>query len=362
MKRLAIIMFAVFLAVSATACGGSAEEAQDAPEYEIAMITESETVSIDDEGNTQRAWEGLRRYAEEHEKSFKYYEPEEDSDDGRLMQIDQATEAGASVIVCCGDAFEKVIGAAQRQYESVTFLYVDGKPVDDQGKTDIAENCVSITFDELQAGYMAGYSAVTEGYSELGFMAESNDSPMKRYGYGFLQGANQAASEKGWYVDISYKYFEKGERAADVQREAEAWYQDGTAIIFSCGDSIFDSVAVEADIARADVFAAGQVNNSTKNILATVVKEYGNGVYQQLEAFYEGELQKGKTVVFGIREKGISISMDKSRYEVFSQEDYQALCRQLSAKRVKLMKPADAKSVNRLIEKKNLHSIEVTVK
>lgn len=361
MKKVMILLLAALLAASAAGCGGDSEKLQSSPDYEIAMITESETVSIDDEGDTQDTWEGLRRFAEDNGKTFKYYEPAEDSDDGRLEQIDTAADAGAKLIVCCGNAFQKVIHTAQSKYEDLTFLYVEGAPRNEEGKTEIGENCLSLAFHETQAGFLAGYSAVMEGYSSLGFMAEGKTAAMKRYGYGFLQGCNQAAEDKGWYVDISYKYFDEDETAAKVQSTAEEWYGQDVELIFACGSGIFDSVAVEADIADKAVFAGERVKSPSKRILASVVKECGNIIYQQLAAFYDGSFAGGRTVTAGAEEDGISIPMKKSRFEAFASEDYRTIIKELADGKIKLS-GSKIKSVEKLIEKQNLTSIEVTVK
>ncbi len=361
MKKVMILLLAALLTVSTAGCGGDKEELQSSPDYEIAMITESENVSIDDKSDTQDTWEGLRRFAEDNGKTFKYYEPAEDSDDGRLEQIDMAAQAGAKVIVCCGDSFQRVIHTAQSKYEDLTFFYVDGSPRSEKGEIEIGKNCLCLAFDETQAGFLAGYSAVMEGCSSLGFMSENKSASMKRYGYGFLQGCNRAAEDKGWNVDISYKYFDEDESAAKVQSAAEDWYRQDTELIFACGSGIFDSVAVEADIADKAVFAGERVNSPSKRILAAVVKECGNVIYQQLGDFYSGTFEGGRTVRMGVAEDSISIPMKQGRFEVFSSEDYRAVTRELADGKVKLA-GSKTGSVEKLVEKQGLTSIEVTIK
>lgn len=359
MKRVLILLLASVLVFGCAACG---DEESVAPgyTYEIAMITPSEEISIDDEADIQNTWEGLRRYAEDSGTTFKYYEPVEDSDDGRLEQIDQAVSAGARVIVCTGDSFTRVVHTAQSKYEDVTFILVDAVPLDADGNTEIAENCVCISFDEVGAGFLAGYSAVMEGCSDLGFMAESKSASMKRYGYGFLQGAHEAAKERGWYVDINYHYFDGDETAAKVQKTAEDWYNEGTELIFACG-SIFDSVAVEADIADCLVLSAGRVKNSSDSNIASVVKECGNAVYSQLAAYYNEELEGGTCITAGAEEDGITIDMKASEFQYFLPEEYAEAYKKLGSGKYKLADDGDAGTVRKLIQKKNLYTIDVTV-
>ena len=62
-------------------------------------------------------------------------------------------------------------------------------PPVDLGDTTPAENTALITYKEEQAGYLAGYAAVYDGYKELGFLGGMAVPAVIRYGYGFVQGA-----------------------------------------------------------------------------------------------------------------------------------------------------------------------------
>ncbi len=44
-------------------------------------------------------------------------------------------------------------------------------------------------------GYLAGYAAVKDGYTKLGFMGGMAVPAVVRFGYGFVQGAEMAATE-----------------------------------------------------------------------------------------------------------------------------------------------------------------------
>ena len=65
-----------------------------------------------------------------------------------------------------------------------------------------------IAFKEEQSGYFAGYAAVMEGYTKLGFSGGGGGTNPAccRYGYGFVQGANAAAAEKDVQVEMNYSW------------------------------------------------------------------------------------------------------------------------------------------------------------
>lgn len=59
---------------------------------------------------------------------------------------------------------------------------IDGVPHDENNTYATAANMVSVVFAEEEAGYMAGYAAVKEGYTKLGFMGGQALPSVKRYG------------------------------------------------------------------------------------------------------------------------------------------------------------------------------------
>lgn len=360
MKKILVFMMCVVMIFTFFSCGK--EEAESTNTYEIAMITTSQSRSIDDGAYNQSTWEGLREYAEENSLTYKYYEPSEDSTDARLEQIDQAVQSGASVIACCGEEFETVIHTAQEKYGDKTFFLIDGYPTDKKGGQETGTNAVGVKFAENELGYLAGYAAVEDGYRTLGFMGENSTPSMKNYGYGFIQGCNDAAEDIGVVAEINYSYKKEGETAADIQKKAETWYEDGTEVIFACGNDIFDSVKTEADIANTKVIACeSDMNAKSKNVITSAVKECGIAVQTELAAFYNGELAGGSNLVLGASEDAVGLDVKTSRFEVFDQESYEALYQSLKNGKLNIATSEDAQKVSLLTQKKQLNFVNVTV-
>ena len=69
------------------------------------------------------------------------------------------------------------------------------------------------SFEEEQAGYLAGYAAVKDGYTSLGFLGGIAVPAVIRFGYGYVQGINAAAEEDG--VDVNVKYYYGGQFYGD---------------------------------------------------------------------------------------------------------------------------------------------------
>ena len=236
---------------------------------EIALVTDVGT--IDDESFNQACWEGVKAYAEANGKTYQYYQPGADSTDERLNSIDQAVSEGAKVIVCPGYLFGETVATAQELYPDVDIIAVDVS-AGDLGGVDAQQNLYCAVFGEEQAGYLAGYAVVKDGYTKLGFLGGMAVPAVIRYGYGYVQGVDAAAKELGITVDMKYAYGNQFYGDADITAVMDTWYADGTEVVFACGGGIYTSAAEAAKKVNAKVIG---VDVDQKGIIDG---DYGEGM------------------------------------------------------------------------------------
>lgn len=297
--------------------------------YELALVTDLGT--IDDKSFNQGAWEGLKKYAEENNISYKYYQPQEGTTDSYLETIGLAIEGGAKLVVCPGFLFEEPIYMAQDKYPDVHFILLDGEPHDANNyKTN--DNVMPILFQEDQAGFLAGYAVVKDGYTKLGFMGGMAVPAVIRFGYGFVQGAEYAAEEDNVTgLEIMYNYTGAFSATPEAQSMAASWYQNGTEVIFGCGGAVGNSVMAAAQEKNAKVIGV-DVDQSAESetVITSAMKLLSNSVYDGVKDFYDGSFPGGKTSVFTVANNGVGLPMDTSKFEKFSQEQYDAIYKKLA--------------------------------
>ena len=173
--------------------------------YELVLVTDG---NINDKSFNQGSWEGLKKYAEEKSITHKYYQPAARNIDAYIDSIDLAVVSGAKIIIVPNFLFEPAIYKAQDTHPEVNFVLLDGVPQDGT-YTDfrIEKNVYSVLYAEEQAGFLAGYGAVKEGYTNLGVMGGMAVPAVIRFGYGFVQGADYAAKELGIKnIKVDYTY------------------------------------------------------------------------------------------------------------------------------------------------------------
>ena len=342
MKKLLCLLF---ISVMILSCGSGGKG------YELALITDVGT--IDDRSFNQGAWEGLKKYAEEKKIAHKYYQPAEKSTDAYINAIDLAVAGKAKVIVTPGFLFEPAVYKAQDTHPDVKFILLDGAPQDGT-YTDfrIESNVYSVFYAEEQAGFLAGYAIVKEGYTNLGVMAGMAVPAVIRFGYGFVQGAEYAAQELGLAsgtIKMNYTYVGNFNPIPENQTLATSWYQSGVQVIFAPAGGAGNSAMAAAEQNNGLVIGV-DVDQSAESptVITSAVKMLGGSVYDAIDAYYNDNFPGGQSVVLDAKVNGVGLPMETSRFKNFTKDNYDAIYQQLVAGNIKLLKDTDADSVNKL--------------
>ena len=215
--------------------------------FKVAMVTDF--ADVNDESFNQACYEGGKEWARKNDIIFNYYKPSDISKAERIKSMNLAIDRGYNVILCPGYAHGEVIAEIAPKHPEVTFIGIDISEGDfPQGFDVLAHKNIAIyNYHEEIAGYLAGYAVVKDGYRKLGYLGGIPAAPVIRYGYGYVQGIDAAALELN--VDVSVEYVYGGQFFGDSEifKYIDNWYKGNkTDIIFSCGGSIYTSVALAA--------------------------------------------------------------------------------------------------------------------
>ena len=338
-------------AAALTACGGSsasststassaaastASSAAEGGEKIVKVALTCDTGTIDDESFNQACWTAVSGYMGD---DCQYYIPEADaSDEDRETMIRQAVNDGADVIVCVGYLYGASLAWAADQYPDVKFIAIDVTQ-GDIGTDAIPANCYCITFKEEQAGYLAGYAVVKDGYTKLGFLGGMAVPAVIRYGYGFVQGADAAAAELGQNIEINYFYGGQFYGDANITSRMEGWYSNGTQVVFACGGGIYTS-AVEAalknngyvigvDVDQNYIGANGVADGTYayNPFITSAMKGLSDAAEWAIAKVYDGTFSEigGVKTALGVTENAVGLPTATWSMENFSVADYEDL-------------------------------------
>lgn len=321
MKKLVSVLVALMMMVSSCAFAS-----------EIALVTD--VGNIDDKSFNQGAWEGVVAYGDANGVSYDYYRPSEDSTAARVETMKTAIDNGAKVVVCPGYLFEDSVYEIQNEYPDVNFLILDGTPHSaDYSDYFTAENTHCILYQEEQAGYFAGYAAVKDGYTKLGFLGGMEVPAVQRFGFGFVQGADAAATEMGVNVEIKYWYSGSFVPNDDIKTKMTAWNSEGTEVVFACGGGIYLSALAAAEEADTKLIGVDRDQAyESDRFITSAMKDLTNSVVLALTAMYDNggawpENYAGQTANLGVADDCVGLPTAEASWRLnnFTVEDYQAM-------------------------------------
>ena len=359
MKKILALVLALCMVFALCACGQTAatdkpaaEETQapaaeesnapaaepEAVTYKVAMITDYGDIT--DQSFNQTTYEGCKEFCEANGVDFKYYKPAGDSTAERVAMVDAAVADGYNVVVMPGYAFGETITQVADLYPDVKFIALDVSQ-GDLGDYQIPENVTCAVYQEELCGYMAGYAAVKLGYTKLGFLGGMAVPAVVRYGYGFVQGADAAATELGAEVSLNYVYGNQFSGDADITAYMDTWYANGTEVVFACGGGIYTSageaaakvggkvIGVDVDQAAIiDAYGEGMTVTSAMKGLAPTVKDIlAELILKDNWAAYAGQIQTlGLVSGTDVEANYVQIPYESTQWsDTFTKDDYAAL-------------------------------------
>ncbi len=265
MKRVLSALLIMVLIAGLAGCGAGSSAAEEGknPDYKVAMVTDAGDIT--DQSFNQITYEAMSEFCEEHNISYTYKKPDGDTDYARIAMVDVAVAEGYNIIILPGYTFAATLVETTYKYPDVKFISLDMTAGDiiaaavgnvyysnpdaytasDYYNTG---NTYCAVYKEEIAGYLAGYTAVKLGYRKLGYLGGQAVPAVMRFGYGYLQGIDEAAKELGVSGDVFVEYAYGGQfyGSTEITAAMDTWFTRGTEIVFACGGGIFTSAAEAA--------------------------------------------------------------------------------------------------------------------
>ena len=396
MKKSALFILGASILTLAS-CGGKTDSAESkggetTNTIKVALVTDSGT--LNDHNFNQTSWEAVNAWAVENGGGTikdqvvsdgtvltKYYQPTATGGDfttnERVAAIKAAADWGANFIVLPGYLFQPVVKQVQAnaKYKNIHFLALDcvNQDSDNEYAEYTLQKNVSMTqYHEEQAGFMAGYGAVKEGLRNLGFIGGMAVPAVVRYGYGYIQGAEKAATELNLEDNaIKMQYYYAGAFAStqEATNFASTWYNGGTESIFACGGAVYNSVttALSGLSSKEGKTWIGVDTNQhadtsikpegTRELLLTsAMKGLGESIKSALTDWKNNNYEKfsdklaGKIENLGINEDAVALPTPETTgdadcwgFKNFTIDNYKTLVSQMKAGSITVSDATDAK-------------------
>ena len=376
MKKIIVSVMAVALAAfTFVSCNGKKEQAasenadssqaaaasktEEAVPMRVAMVTDSGDIT--DQSFNQTTYAASKEFCESASIQFNYYKPAGDSTADRVASINAAIQDEYNVLVLPGYLFAEAIVQTAELNEDVTFIGLDVSEFDIMSAASAAgkngwvlpKNVFCAVYKEEIPGFMAGYAAVKEGFTHLGFLGGMAVPAVVRYGFGFVQGVNKAAEEMGIADKVTVEYVYGGQFYGDQQIKAfmDGWYKNrGVEVVFACGGGIWNSAADAAKdnggkVIGVDTDQTAQINDYGEGMCVTsAMKGLGATVKSVLSAIKDGNWSaySGKVESLGlvsatdIDANYVQLPVETWTMKNFSVDDYKKLVADIFNKTIEI--------------------------
>lgn len=319
----------------------------------IALAAEESSLS---NGADALLWKGVQTFATNFGYTAESHPAADSTVEAAEAALREAAESGASLVVCRGEAMAQALFNIQNNYPGVHYLLFDGEPHnDDYTNYTTASNVHCVLFQEEQAGYLAGYAAVIEGHTQLGFIGAEEVPGIVRYVTGFMQGAEYAAEQQGLTINLRTWFTGVYQAGDDTTNRLLDWCNNGTTLLLASGGNLVASAIDAANETTSGntvrVMATDYDQTGLSDaMLGSAIKCYNATVQQELYEFFSGnatwdQAAAGQSEKVGYTTGAVALAGPYWRYEKLSQHDYERLYEQLRNSALKVDSYADMRTL-----------------
>lgn len=319
-KAAAAILLAALLA-GLTGCGNT----ETAVSY--AAVTNSK--GIEDNDVAAKSWVSVAEYAQQLGKKAGLFIASDEEETTNESVLSKAVSAGALTVVSVGTDMEVPVYKASGKHGKTHFVLVDGVTRESEDEEEnIHANTLCVSFSSEQEGFLAGYGAVTEGYSKLAYMAGAKTDEAVKYEAGFVQGIKAASLElkkDAGSVAVTVSYAGSDELTPERMEDALKLYDAGSQVIMTYGSNILKAVIKAAELRSTYVISAGMDGRgeSSSVIMGTSI-DCEKAVTEALTTCDTEDFKGGSQVSYGAKENCVGLAVDFSTMKSFSEDIYKA--------------------------------------
>lgn len=272
--------------------------------------------------------------------------------------LEAAVNSNASFVLLTDSSYEETMYKYQSTYVNTYFLLIGGVPHNkDSSDTTINYNVLSLVYDKSEASFLAGYAAVYEGYKNLNFICDNSDTQSLHYCYGFLQGADYAASElnsSSITVDITYN-----SNPDDVSYNVPI----NTDMIATSSDEIIEKLYQDKSVSSIPIADCDSYDCKTENVVMAASVNLAPLIEKNILNFYNNHQKDGGTITNkNAIEYDISLRFDSSVFTNFNESVYNEILTSVKNQEVSIISditvPIDELELTHILVKDNKTLIE----
>lgn len=274
--------------------------------------------------------EGIESASSALGKSYKTFAV---SDYGNSYDDAIKAAAGSASLVILPDAtFEEAVYSAQTHYVNTYFILIDGIPHNaDRSDSTINYNVIPMSYDVADAGFLAGFAAVYDDNNILCFVCDESNQKSLHYCYGFLQGADYAASLDG-KTDVSVSIVYESENGGFIEN-----ISDETQLIAAASDDSVSKILKDNRTKTIPLINCTNYDVDNENIVATATKNIKPTINDTILDFFNNQVKGGTILRFDTANNGVSLVFDEDSFRKFDENAYKSIYKSLSIQEISII-------------------------
>ncbi|MBB6432864.1 CD4+ T-cell-stimulating antigen [Leuconostoc carnosum] len=307
--------------------GGSSSSDKD--NHTVALVTDGG--GVDDRSFNQSAWAGVKAYGKEHNlkqgaTGYNYFQSSDASDIKTNLQT--AVKGGYKLVYGVGFAAAPALTNVSKANQKTNFAIIDAVVKEN--------NVASLMFKSEQSSYLAGVAAATQSKSKtVGFIGGIHGDIIDTFEAGFKAGVKATNPD----IKVVTQYADSFTDAAKGKTIAASMVAGGADVIFQAaggtGSGVFSEakannqklapnsdekvwvIGVDMDQKQDGAYTA-KGNKKSNFTLVSAVKRVDNAVESLSNQARNDKFPGGKTITYGLKEKGVGLTNDSASSEVWS--------------------------------------------
>jgi len=225
-----------------------------------------------------------------------------------LQNLEAVSNSGDWNIIFTGPNMHDNLAAVAPKNPNQKYVFFDDELIE--------PNVLSIKYAQNEGSYLAGTLAaiaatdtenfpLSTGEEKIAIVAGMDLPIIQDFILGFKQGARSVRPS----IEIQIIFvgnFNDAQKAYDLTRTA---IENGANVVYNvAGPAGLGTLKAAAD---SDKYAIGVDSNQNdihpKNVLASMLKQIGNSIYNSVKKIRAGDAEFGKVQVFGLEDEGVAL-------------------------------------------------------
>jgi len=299
---------ATVLALSACGANGAGEESSGGSSDFAAAYVMSD--NLGDRGFNDSAKAGFDKAAAEG-VTTKLLEASPDDPQLWRQNLESTSASGKYDLIFTGPGMHDNLAAVAPQYPDQKYVFFDD---------ELAEpNVLSIKYSQNEGSYLAGVLAaaatsdtkqfpLSDGNDHVAVIAGQDLPVIQDFIVGFKQGVASVDEE----IDVTVTFVDSFNDAQKAYDLASSAINNGADVVYNVAGPAGLGILKAAE--DGDKYAIGVDSDQNglhpKNVLASMLKNIGNSVYDAIEQVQAGDAKFGTLITFGLANDGVGLVLN----------------------------------------------------